>query len=134
MKKDPLSLLHHAKHWGMKLIGAPSKTTKERTLEVYRNSSEGAFLVGRLSCEKGVYVFRYDQHYEGDPISAFPDMSGEHRSKHLWPFFSIRIPPFDRQDMREEIERLSLTEDQTIEILGSIARVSVSNPYEFRLV
>ena len=36
-------------------------------------------------------------------------------------------------DMREEIVNRSLNKDQTIEILGSIAKVSVSNPYEFKL-
>ena len=68
-----------------------------------------------------------------EPISAFPRIDKEYRSECLWPFFAVRIPPMEREDVKEEITNRSLKEDQVIEILGSIARVSVTNLYEFRL-
>ena len=40
----------------------------------------------------------------------------------------------DREDMQKEIEKRSLNENQIIEILGSVAKVSVTSPYEFKLV
>ena len=134
MKKGFLGVLNNAKSWGMNLIGAPPTAPRERTLEVYRQSMVEPVLVGRLSCERGEYVFRYVSGYAGKPISAFPRKDREYRSKHLWPFFAIRIPPLDREDMRKEIATRSLKEDQTIELLGSVAKVSIANPYEFRLV
>ena len=134
MKKDLFELLSEAKNWGMNLISASSTTPREHALEVYCKTAVELVLVGRLSCEKEEYVFRYDSSYVGEPISAFPIMDQEYRSRHLWPFFAIRIPPLNREDMREEITNRSLREDQIIEVLGSVAKVSVANPYEFRLV
>ena len=133
MKANIAELFNQAKIWGMNLIHAPSETPVERTLEIYRQSADERLLVGRLSCEQGEFVFRYDSSYRGEPISAFPDTEEEYRSRHLWPFFAIRIPPLDREDMRREIKNQSLGEDQIIEILGSVAKVSVTNPYEFKL-
>ena len=133
MKKDIFDLLAHAKFWGTKRIRAPSETPPARTLEVFLQPAEPTSLIGRLSCEQGEYVFRYEPSYEGAPISAFPNMEQVYRSKNLWPFFATRIPPLDREDVRNAINERELREDQTIEILGSVARVSVANPYEFKL-
>lgn len=133
MKKNWISLFSQARIWGMDVVHASSEAPRERTLEVYRQSANERFLVGRLSCEQGEFLFRYDPNYVGKPISAFPNAGQEYRSRHLWPFFAIRIPPLDREDMRKEIESQSLKKDQIIELLGSVAKVSVTNPYEFKL-
>ena len=133
MKKQFVELLNHVKTWGMNTVHAPSTTSVVQTLEIYRQSAGENPLIGRLSCEDGEFIFRYDSNYKGKPVSAFPDIEHEYRSKHLWPFFAVRIPPLDREDMRREIAKQSLREDQVIEILGSVAKVSVTNPYEFKL-
>ena len=118
----------------MNLISASSTTPKGRALAVYHKTGPDMILVGRLSCEHEEYVFRYDPGYVGEPISAFPIMDKPYRSRLLWPFFAIRIPPLNREDVREEIATRSLRKDQILEILGSVARVSVANPYEFKLI
>ena len=133
MKRQFSELLSHVKTWGMNAVRAPETTSVEQTLEIYRHSTDENYLVGRLSCEDGEFVFRYDSNYKGRPISAFPEIAHEYRSKQLWPFFAVRIPPLDREDMRREIASQSLREDGTIAILGSVAKVSVTNPYEFKL-
>ena len=133
MTRDLVSFLSHAKDWGMNFFSASSKTPSELTLEVYLKTPEDMVLVGRLTCEQNEYVFRYDSDYQRKPISAFPKLDQEYRSTLLWPFFAVRIPPLDREDMREEIANRSLGEDQVLEILGSVAKISVANPYEFRL-
>lgn len=133
MKKQFADLLNHVKEWGIDTVRAPSTRSKEMTLEIYRQSADENYLVGRLWCEESEFVFRYDSDYRGAPISAFPDTGREYRSEHLWPFFTVRIPPLDREDMRREIANQSLRDDHVIEILGSVARVSVTNPYEFKL-
>ncbi len=122
------------KVWGTNLVQASSDESPERILGIYRPSSGEDRLVGRLFREQEEFVFRYDSDYDKDPISAFPKIDKEYRSKHLWPFFAVRIPPMDREDMQKEIERRSLNENQIIEILGSVARVSVTSPYKFKLV
>lgn len=132
MKKSLVDWLN-PKVWGVSSIHASSTMPIEHSLEVYRQTSDARCLVGRLSWEQGEFVFRYDPDYGAEPISAFPRINQEYRSRHLWPFFAVRIPPFDRDDMRTEILKRSLEEDQIIDILGEVAKVSVTNPYEFQL-
>ena len=133
MKMQFVELLNHVKTWGVNSVRAPSTRSEKTTLEVYQQSTDESSLVGRLWCEDGEFVFRYDSDYRGKPISAFPDIEHEYRSEHLWPFFTVRIPPLDREDMRREMENRSLQNGHVIEILGSVAKVSVTNPYEFKL-
>ena len=134
MKKDLISLLAQAKDWGVNLVRTPQAMSQRRALEVYRKTEACLELIGHLSWEQDEYVFRYNDEYTGKAISAFPNVGVVYRSKYLWPFFAVRIPPLDREDVRQEIASRSLAEDQTLEILGSVAKVSVSNPYEFKLV
>ena len=122
------------KSWGTSLIQASSDESPDRILGIYRPTSGEDRLVGRLFREQDVFVFRYDSEYDRDPISAFPRIDMEYRSKHLWPFFAVRIPPMDREDMQKEFESRSLSKNQVIEILGSVAKVSVTSPYKFKLV
>ncbi len=132
MKIDIFSLLRLKAYLGTKPVDTSSKP-QEMTLEVNRKLPSEPVLVGRLTCEEGEYVFRYDPEYVGEPIFAFPDVGKEYRSKYLWPFFSIRIPPLNREDMRKEMINRSLRDDQILEILGSVAKISVTSPYEFQL-
>ncbi len=133
MPTDLVSLLGQAKDWGARVLSASPSTPTELTLGVYRRTSNELIVVGHLSREKDEYVFRYDSGYEGDPITAFPIKDKEYRSPVLWPFFLVRIPPLDREDVREEIMRRKLSEDQVLEILGTLGKFSVANPYEFKV-
>ena len=133
MSKSIFQLLNQAKFWGSSPVQASSETPAERKLEVFRCSPEGRELIGRLSLEDGQFVFRYVEEYRGEPVSAFPKIDREYRSEHLWPFFSVRIPPLSLDDMREEMKSRALDEGDTLQILGSIAKTSVTNPYEFVL-
>ncbi len=133
MTKNLISLLGQARDWGARIFTASPSEPAEMTLGVYRRVSEKLTLVGRLSCEGEEYVFRYESGYSGNPITAFPRLDKEYRSTVLWPFFAIRIPPMDREDMRKEIANRSLGQDQVLELLAAVAKLSVSNPYEFRL-
>lgn len=119
--------------WGTNLIHTSSDESPARILGIYRPTSGEDRLVGRLFREQDDFVFKYDSDYDRDPISAFPRIDEEYRSKHLWPFFAVRIPPMDREDMQKEIESRSLNKNQVIEILGSVAKVSVTSPYKFKL-
>ena len=133
MKNSLLSLLQK-KMWGAS-SWLPSKAPVKQTVEVYLESKNGQrLLVGRLSQERDEFVFRYDSSYKGNPIPAFPRTADEYRSIFLWPFFTTRIPPLDREDMQKEMENRSLDKDQVIEIPGTIAKVSATNPYQLKLV
>ncbi len=134
MTTDVREFFKRLADWGFHLIRPSTETLSDRILEIHlARNADSSVLVGRLSCEQGKFVFRYDSDYQGRPIFAFPWVDEEYRSEYLWPFFAVRIPPFNRADVRKRIQELSLKEDQTLEILGSIARISATNPYELKL-
>jgi HipA-like protein len=93
--------------------------------------------IGVLWQEDGFFRFKYDHAFvaseDAEPILAFPELRTEYVSRDLWPFFAVRIPPPDREDVRQALERLQLRPDQTLEILGKLARRSISNAYRFDL-
>ena len=132
-------LRNQSRIWGIPFFHAGGETPAKQYLEIYRDmlDGHGRALVGRLfqegNDEHCEFVFRYDPNYHKEPISAFPDLGKEYRSEQLWPFFSARIPPIDREDVREAITALNINADQPIEILGKVARLSVTSPYEFQL-
>lgn len=72
MSKNIFRVLRDARFWGSSPIQASRETPAERNLEVFRSSTEGQELVGRLSLEDGTFVFRYAEEYRGEPILAFP--------------------------------------------------------------
>lgn len=133
MKSTIKGLLNQARDWGVGLIHATDATTAEKVLQVRRRSDDGSVLIGCLYREDDQFVFRYDSEYGGEPISAFPLVDREYRSDTLWPFFAVRIPPLEREDVQKTISELSLRREQTIEILDAVARLSATNPYEFKL-
>ncbi len=133
MEKIVEMLRNQSQAWGIQIFQAGRETSPEQYLEIYIGTPDGRSLVGRLSQEEGKFVFRYDPAYHADPISAFSDLDKEYRSGELWPFFSVRIPPIDREDMREAIAARNIKSDQPIELLGKVANFSVTSPYEFQL-
>jgi len=128
------AIIDQVKSWGMRLPRA-GEGSGPRVL-VFRQGSTADALVGVLWQESGEFVFKYDPQYAStkgaEPISAFPDLEEEYRSKELWPFFAVRIPPRDRQDVREALAKLSLRPEQTLEVLGKLARRTISNPYTLK--
>ena len=131
MKRSIFDILN-PKAWGSNLVQASADASPERTLGIYRHTPDELCLVGKLFREQEEFVFRYADEYDMEPISAFPDTGKVYRSKRLWPFFAVRIPPMDREDMQKKISSHSIEKDQIIEILGSVAKISVTNPYEFK--
>lgn len=93
--------------------------------------------IGILSQEGGEFVFRYDHDFAqspgAEPLPAFPALDEEYRSRDLWPFFAVRIPPAERSDVRAALEHRGLRPEQTLEILAAVAKRSVSNPYRLEL-
>lgn len=93
--------------------------------------------VGILTTDGDEWTFAYDPAYIQDPdapaISAFPDKTVSYRSKDLWPFFGVRLPSTERQDIREVMERRGLRESDKLQLLGALSRKAVTSPWEFEL-
>ena len=123
--------------WGLRL----PRATREHGPRVYvlgPGAGDQAQLIGTLSQEDGEFVFRYDaafaKSHDAHAISAFPDLTREYKSPDLWPFFAVRIPPADRSDVKDALARKGLRSDQTLEVLGTLAKRSISNAYRLELV
>lgn len=122
--------------WGI-LLPRAGKAAGERIVVLLADGSGAERLVGFLSQEDDGFVFRYSKEFREDPravpISAFPDLEETYRAEKLWPFFAVRIPPSDRDDVRETMARRKLSEDEPLKLLASLARRVATSPYELRM-
>lgn len=121
--------------WGILLPRATSSPGPR--VSVLAPFGRGMRLVGTLSQEGGEFVFKYDRQFvsaaDAEPIPGFPQLESDYRSRELWPFFAVRIPPASRTDVRDALKHHGLRRDQTLEVLGTLARRSISNPYQLDL-
>jgi len=96
-------------------------------------------LVGTHSQEDGEFVFRYDPSFVKagglPPISEFPQVDREYRSKDLWAFFEARLPPVDRKDIKELLEHGEgrIAPGDILRVLGRVSKRTIANPYELEL-
>src|SRR5689334_21281916 len=121
--------------WG--LSAAPARTNAPKgptgvdvVLDV---STEEPLLVGTLSTEGGEYVFRYSDLFRArrdlPPIGAFPDRNQVYRSRELWPFFQVRLPPLDRPDVKQVVETRNLDKSDLMSLLPELGGRAVTSPY-----
>ncbi len=135
--KNVFDYLREFDYWGLRLPTAAAAPGPR--LDVYLVRVEGTRQrIGTLMQEHSEFVFRYDSKFsaaaDARPIAAFPDLGEEYRSRELWPFFSVRIPPVDREDVRAAMERLKIGADDTLRLLGKLSQRTVTTPYRFDLV
>lgn len=106
-------------------------------LHVPRPHADERVLVGSLRSTGDVWRFEYDEKYADDParppISAFPDKTRTYEAERLWPFFDVRLPPLEREDVRAIVEEHNLEERDKLRLLGFLSRRAVTSPYEFEL-
>jgi HipA-like protein len=123
--------------WGLVLPRASAGAVGPRVYVFGPSKGSEMQRIGTLWQEGDDFCFRYDDAFvaspDAEPISAFPDLREEYRSRELWPFFAVRIPPAARSDVHDAMERLGLKPDQTLEVLGKLAKRSISNPYRLEL-
>jgi HipA-like protein len=117
---------------------APSDEPVELLVFVHPGApGEARVLVGTLASQGERWSFKYDSRYATDPtapaISAFPDKTRTYESPFLWPFFDVRLPPLEREDVREIVEREGLEEEDKLRLLGVLSRRAITSPYEFEL-
>lgn len=88
--------------------------------------------IGTLRQEGNWFVFRYEEHYQGDPLRAFPDLHREYKSDVLWPFFAVRIPSLKRPEIKRFVEKNKIDTNDTMALLERLGMRVVSNPFELR--
>ncbi|HSS40482.1 MAG TPA: HipA N-terminal domain-containing protein [Polyangia bacterium] len=122
------------KTWGLSAEPPADRSSNPTGVDVVLNlTAEEPLLVGTLSSEGGEYVFRYSEPFkhrlEIPPIGAFPDRDTVYRSRELWPFFQVRLPPFDRPDVRRVLEERNLDQTDLMSVLPALGGRTVTSPY-----
>lgn len=124
--------------WGLQGIRAP-KTHQARSIRVFGPSlAGGRVFVGELSHERDEWVFRYSDAYRDSgnpPIAAFPDLRvDDYRSTRLFPFFEVRLPPVDRDDVQQFLESKKIDKTDVLALLGVLGGTIATSPYQLELV
>jgi HipA-like protein len=94
--------------------------------------------VGILRREDDAWLFRYTEEYrsrrdELRPLEGFDDLDREYRSKDLFPFFAVRIPPADRPDVKRVLEKRQVDNPDIVDLLRIFGRRAGSSPaFELR--
>jgi HipA-like protein len=108
-----------------------------REIRVYLMRDGRRIHVASLTKEHDEYVFEYTREFKDRtdlaPISAFRDLSQPHRAKKLWPFFVVRVPPVEREDVRRTIEELGIAVDDEFALLAAVGGRTITSPYELEL-
>lgn len=92
--------------------------------------------VGQLWQDAGEFVFAYLPSFiEQDdvpPISAFPDKGEVYRSRQLWAFFHVRLPPTTREDVRRVLRERGVGEGDILGRLAAVGARVASSPYRLQ--
>ena len=93
--------------------------------------------VGHLAFEAGMWTFAYDEDYKRRPdlrpIEGFDDIEKVYRSSVLFPFFAVRIPDVDREDVKRTLKQEQIKRPEISDLLRLFGRRVVSSP-AFELV
>jgi len=117
--------------WGLTGL-RPGLESKSR-IEAFLDLTQGRLGVGQLWQEAGEFVFAYLPSFveqnDVPPISAFPDKGQVYRSRQLWPFFQVRLPPTTREDVRRVLRERGVGEGDVLGRLAAIGGRVASSPY-----
>ena len=88
--------------------------------------------VGQLEFLGGTWTFYYDDEYKKRrdlrPIEGFADLEKVYRSSVLFPFFAVRIPDVDRDDVRRKLAEEHVRDPEATDMLRVFGRSVVSSP------
>jgi HipA-like protein len=122
---------------GPELAQSSERPQPGREIRVYLTADGRRVHVGSLSKQRDEYVFEYSpefkEHQGLAPISAFRDLSQPHRAKELWPFFRVRVPPIEREDVKRTMRELGIAPDDEFALLAAVGGKTITSPYELEL-
>ena len=88
--------------------------------------------VGTLRFDQGFWTFaytdEYKNHHDFRPLEGFDDVDRVYRSRVLFPFFSVRLPPKSRPDIRRELATQHLEDADSVDLLRVFGRKAASSP------
>jgi hypothetical protein len=103
-----------------------------RFVLMYDPQAERPVTVGRLEFDGRMWTFAYDDEYKSRhdlrPIEGFDDLDRVYQSSVLFPFFAVRIPDIDREDVRRRLEHDRVRDPDPSDLLRLFGRRVVSSP------
>lgn len=104
---------------------------------LYEPPQADRVIVGQLDFDGQTWTFRYDEAFRRRPdlrpIEGFPDLRKVYQSSVLFPFFAMRIPDTEREDVKRKLDDVEITDPGVSDLLRIFGRRAVSSP-SFELV
>jgi HipA-like protein len=99
---------------------------------LYVPLGEHPVTVGHLDFDGSLWTFRYDDEYKQRsdlrPIEGFDHVEKVYRSSVLFPFFAVRIPDPERNDVKRRLEEDHVLDPEPTDLLRIFGRRVVSSP------
>ena len=103
----------------------------------YVPPAESIVTVGELEFDGTMWTFSYADEYKQRrdlrPIEGFDEIGKVYRSSILFPFFAVRIPDIDREDVKRRLKEDRVSDPEPTDLLRIFGRRVVSSP-AFELV
>lgn len=104
---------------------------------LYQPSDHTRVEVGELTFDGTAWAFAYSDDYRRHedlrPIEGFPDLDRVYRSTVLFPFFAVRVPDAEREDVKRKLQADRVQDPEPSDLLRIFGRRVVSSP-AFELV
>jgi HipA-like protein len=114
----------------LKRLG-PSRKSARFVLR-YLPPSEEPVTVGELEFKSGTWTFHYVDEYKRRPdlrpIEGFADLERVYQSSVLFPFFAVRIPDLDREDVKRKLKEERVSDPDPTDMLRIFGRSVLSSP------
>lgn len=75
------------------------------------------------------YSDEFREQSEISPLVGFPEPGTVYRTKHLWPFFAVRIPSLLQPAVRQAIYDEEMDPTDEVGLLERFGRKTVANPF-----
>ncbi len=103
-----------------------------RFVLVYQPTDDLQVEVGELAFDGSVWSFEYSSDYrqrpELRPIEGFPELDRTYRSTVLFPFFAVRVPDVEREDVKRKLREGHVRDPEPTDLLRIFGRRVVSSP------
>lgn len=117
-----------------KLLRQP-KPTNEEDIVLFLKYKEHE--IGRLWSANGKYYFKYDDNFKTTnlrPLTGFENPDVVYESPWLFPYFEVRIPDLNREDMAELVKAKHLnTNASPLRKLSAFGQKTINDPYVLTL-
>lgn len=94
----------------------------------------GSHNIGELWSDGSRFAFTYLPDFFDLDLKSLPGLPDPvkhktYKNDELWPFFALRIPDLNREDVRDLLRRRNVTASDKLELLATFGRETINNPF-----